>query len=807
MSKNTLWFNQIGLEDVKLVGGKNASLGEMIRNLSELGIRVPYGFAVTTEAYQYFLEHNNLVDSIRNDLSEIDYNDHVKLCRVAQKIRRNIQNGEFPKDLENEILEKYKELSLMYKKSDDVKDFEADVAIRSSATSEDLANCSFAGAHDTYLNVKCGKNILEKVKNCFASLYTERAIDYRKNVKYDNEIIKISVGVQKMLRADIQGGCAGVAFSLENLYGNENVITINCNYGLGESVVGGTVDVDEIIVHKNNLKKGYKAIVDKKLGSKKEQMIYSDSLEKRTQMIEVHEEDRYKFCISDDHSLELAKWVLILEDYYSKRNGNHINVDCEFGVDGQTGQLFLLQCRPETVHTNNNNNVLVEYKFTEEPPEPVAKGIAVCEKIATGKVKVILTMDTRIDKISFDEGDILVTTFSTPDMEPLMKKSSAVITSVGGVSSHTSIVCRELNKPAILSVTNATKLFKNGDVLTVSTSQGDIGYIYRGAIPFEKQETLLNFSEPPCKIVLNVADPSQAYSFARLPNSGVGLLRLEHLISNHIGIHPMALIQPEKVDKNTINKIKEITKGYDDLKKFYIDKLVFGIAKISSAFNVEKSHIIVRGSDFKSNEFRGLIGGDFFEPHEEAPIIAWRGACKYYSPEFRPAFELECKAMAKVRDELGFKNVHFEFPFVRTTDELIKVQEICKENGMERGKDGLMHCLMCEVTSNVLLADDFAPLVDYISIGSNDLQMASIMCSRDDALVQHLNNEDKCLRKMISMAIKSYHSHGLKISLCGDKPSFDFEFFKFLVDEGIDAISLSPNCVLKTLKMWEESKK
>lgn len=807
MSKKTLWFNEIGLDDVRLVGGKNASLGEMIRNLEELGIRVPYGFAVTTDAYQYFLEHNNLVDSIKKDLDEIDYNNHVKLCRIAQKIRRNIQNGEFPKDLETEILEKYKELSLRYKKNDDVKDFEVDVAIRSSATSEDLVTSSFAGAHDTYLNVKCNKNVLEKIKNCFASLYTERAIDYRKNVKYENEIIKISVGVQKMLRADVLGGCAGVAFSLENLYGNENVITINCNYGLGESVVGGTVDVDEIIVHKENLKKGFRAIVDKKLGSKKEQMIYSDSLEKRTQMIEVHEDDRHKFCISDDHALELAKWVLILEEYYSKRNGSHINVDCEFGVDGQTGQLFLLQCRPETVHTNNKSNVLVEYKFKEEPPEAVAKGIAVCEKIATGKVKVILTMDTRIDKISFDEGDILVTTFSTPDMEPLMKKSSAVITCTGGTSSHCSIVCRELNKPAVLSVTDATKIFKNGDVLTVSTSQGDVGYIYRGAIPFEKTETLLNFSEPPCKIVLNVADPSQAYSFARLPNSGVGLLRLEHLISNHVGIHPMALIQPEKVDKKTLTKIKEITKGFDDLKEFYVDKLVFGIAKIASAFSVEKSHIIVRGSDFKSNEFRGLIGGDFFEPHEEAPIIAWRGACKYYSPEFRPAFELECKAMAKVRDEIGFKNVHFEFPFVRTTDELIKVQEICKENGMERGKDGLMHCLMCEVTSNVLLVDDFAPLVDYISIGSNDLQMASIMCSRDDALVQHLNNEDKCLRKMISMAIKSYHSHGLKISLCGDKPSFDFEFFKFLIDEGIDAISLSPNCVLKTLKMWEDSKK
>lgn len=804
-NKLIVWFDKIGLSDVSLVGGKNGSLGEMICNLKKIGIRVPYGFAVTTNAYQYFLEYNNLVESIQNDLNEIDYNDHVILCRIAQKIRISIKNGEFPKDLENEILDKYQELCLMYKPDAD-KNYEVDVAIRSSATCEDLANCSFAGAHDTYLAVKSGKNVLEKIKNCFASLYTERAIDYRKNINYGNNTIKISVGVQKMVRADC-GGCAGVAFSCDNLYGNDNVITIHSNYGLGESVVGGTVEVDEIIIHKENLRRGYLAIVDKRLGSKKEQMIYSDSLEKRTQMIEVHEEARYKFCMSEEHALELAKWVLILEEYYSKRNGSHINIDCEFGVDGQTGQLFLLQCRPETVHTNINSNILVEYKFTEEPPEPIAKGIAVCEKIVSGKVKVIFTMDTRVDKIEFEEGDILVTTFSTPDMEPLMKKCSAVITCTGGTSSHCSIVCRELNKPAVLSVTDATKIFKNGDILTVSCAQGSTGYIYKGIIPFEKEETVLNFSEPPCKIVLNVADPSQAYSFARLPNSGVGLLRLEHLISNHIGIHPMALINPDKVDSLTLNKIKELTKGYNDLKKYYVDNLVFGISKIASAFPIDTSEIIVRGSDFKSNEFRGLIGGNFFEPHEEAPIIGWRGACKYYSNEFRPAFELECKAMSIVRDIIGFKNVHFEFPFVRTTDELIKIQEICKENGMERGNDGLKHCLMCEVTSNVILADDFSPLVDYVSIGSNDLQMASIMCSRDDTLVQHLNNEDKCLKKMISMAIKCYHSHGLKISICGDRPSIDFEFFKFLVDEGIDAISLSPNCVLKTLKMWEDYKK
>ena len=804
-NKYIVWFDEVGLDDVSLVGGKNSSLGEMIRNLKQLGIQVPFGFAITTHAYQYFLEYNNLVEQIKNNLKYVNYEDHVNLSRTAQKIRISIKNGEFPKDLETEIIEKYEKLSKMYNPPN-IKNYEVDVAIRSSATCEDLSNCSFAGAHDTYLNVRSGKNVLEKIKDCFASLYTERAIDYRKNINYNSDGIKISVGVQKMVRADC-GGSAGVAFSCDNLYGNDNVITINCNYGLGESVVGGTVDVDEIILHKANLRKGYRAIVDKRIGSKKEQMIYSDSLEKRTQMIAVHEEDCHRFCISDDHVLELGKWVLILEDYYSKRNGSHINIDCEFGVDGETNQLFLLQCRPETVHTNNNQNVLVEYKFTEEPPAPVAKGIAVCEKIATGRVKVIFTMDTRIDKIEFEEGDILVTQFSTPDMEPLMKKCSAVITCTGGPSSHCSIVCRELNKPAVLSVSDATKIFKNGDILTVSCAQGSVGYIYRGHIPFEKEETVLNFSEPPCKIVLNVADPSQAYSFARLPNSGVGLLRLEHLISNHIGIHPMALINPHIVDESTLTKIKELTRCYDDLKQYYVDKLVFGISKIASAFPVDTSEIIVRGSDFKSNEFRGLIGGDFFEPHEEAPIIAWRGACKYYSKEFRPAFELECRAMSIVRDVIGFKNVHFEFPFVRSVSELIKVQEICKENGMERGKDGLKHCLMCEVTSNVILADNFAPLVDYVSIGSNDLQMASIMCSRDDALVQHLNDEDECLKKLISMAIKSYHSHGLKISICGDRPSIDFPFFQFLVEEGIDAISLSPNCVLKTLKMWEDNKK
>ncbi len=804
-NKYIVWFDEIGLDDVLQVGGKNSSLGEMICNLKQLGIKVPFGFAITTHAYQYFLEHNNLVDIIKNNLKDVNYDDHVNLCRTAQKIRISIKNGEYPKDLETYILEKYEELSKMYN-SPNIKTYEVDVAIRSSATCEDLSNCSFAGAHDTYLNVKSGKNVLEKIKDCFASLYTERAIDYRKNINYNSDGIKISVGVQKMVRADC-GGCAGVAFSCETLYGNDNVMTINCNYGLGESVVGGTVDVDEIIIHKANLRNGYRAIVDKRIGSKKEQMIYSDSLEKRIQMIAVHEEARSKCCISDDHALELGRWILILEDYYSKRNGSHINIDCEFGVDGETNQLFLLQCRPETVHRNNNNNVLVEYKFTEEPPEPVAKGIAVCEKIATGRVKVIFTMDTRIDKIIFEDGDILVTQFSTPDMEPLMKKSSAVITCTGGTSSHCSIVCRELNKPAVLSVNDALKIFKNGDILTVSCAQGSTGYIYRGHIPFIKEETVLNFSEPHCKILLNVADPSQAYSFARLPNSGVGLLRLEHLISNHIGIHPMALINPNVVDELTLNKIKELTIGYDDLKKYYIDKLVYGISKIASAFPVDTSEIIVRGSDFKSNEFRGLIGGDFFEPHEEAPIIGWRGACKYYSKEFRPAFELECKALSIVRDIIGFKNVHFEFPFVRTIEELHKVQAICKENGMERGKDGLKHCLMCEVVSNVILADNFAPLIDYVSIGSNDLQMGSLSCSRDDSLVQHLNEDDSCLRELIRLAIVRYHNYGLCVSICGDRPSLDFSLFKFLVDEGIDSISLSPNSVIKILKLWEDNKR
>jgi len=803
MSKKTLWFNEVGLEDVKLVGGKNASLGEMIRNLSELGIRVPNGFAVTTDAYQYFLEHNNLVDSIRNDLEQIDYNDHVKLCRIAQKIRRNIQNGEFPKDLENEILEKYKELSLMYKKTDDVKDFEADVAIRSSSTQEDLANISAAGMADSFLNCRGNKNICEKIKACFASLYTERAIDYRKNIIKDVTDVRISVGVQKMIRSDIFS--SGVCFSVEVSQGNTDIITINSSWGLGESIVGGLVEPDEILISKPNLKKGYNAIVDKKLGSKLEKMIYSDSIEKRTHMIKVLEEERFRFSITDDQSIELGKWIILLEDYYSEKYGKYTPVDCEFAIDGLNGQLFLVQCRPETVHANNNKNILVEYKFMTEPPKPFAQGIGVCDKIATGKVKIILSLDTRIDKIQFEQGDILVCSFTSPDFEPIMKKASAVIAEVGGVSAHTSIICRELNIPAVLSVENATKIFKNNEVLTVSTAQGDVGYIYKGEVPFIKEETELNFNDPPCKIMLNVADPSQCYKFGKLPNSGIGLLRVEHLINNHIEIHPLALLYPEKItDNDTIERIKEITKGYTDYKEFYIDKLSFGIAKIVSAF-IDKN-VFLRFSDFKASEYYNLTGGKYFEPIEEASIIGWRGMSRYYSKQFQPAFELECQAVKRVRDIYGFKNLHVMFPFARTTKEVEKVQKILKEQGLERGIDGLQHALMCEVTSNVILADQFAKYVDYVSIGSNDLGMAAIMNSREDALVQHLFEDDEpCLKKMVSMAIKTYHEHGVPIGICGDRPSFDINFFKFLVEEGIDSISLSPNCVIKTFKLLQES--
>lgn len=785
-----LWFKEIGLDDVELVGGKCASLGEMIRNLDKLEIKVPNGYAITCESYQYFLEHNNLVIKIKEKLSEIDYEDELCLRKKAYEIRQLIQNGEYPEDLKEDIIRMYKELSKEYNEEN------IDVAVRSSATTEDLGEASFAGQQDTYLNVR-GKNILlEKVKNCFASVFNERAIDYRHNYNFDDFNIKLSVGVQKMVRSDL--GSAGVSFSIDTESGNENVIIINSSYGLGEMVVSGQIEPDEIILFKPKLKEGYNSIIDKKLGNKTDKMVYNDNIDKRTKIIKVDYEKIDKFSISNEHSLQLGKWVIKLEKYYTKVKGHWCPVDTEWAIDGITNELYIVQARPETVYSNLNKNILVQYKFIENLPKPITEGIAITEKIGSGKGKIILDIENNNN--NFNEGDILITTFTSPDFEPLMKKASAVIAEVGGRSSHCAIICRELQIPCITGIKDATKIFKNNQELTVSCNQGAIGYIYEGLIKYEKVETELNnLPEPKVKINMNVASPNEAFKYAKIPNKGVGLCRLEFIINNYIKVHPLALLNINKIEDIKIKEeILELIKGYKNAEEYFIEKMVCGLSRIGAAFY--PYDVIVRTSDFKSNEYANLLGGQYFEPNEENPMIGWRGAVRYYSKEYKPAFELECKALKKVRDIIGLNNIHIMFPFVRTVKELKNIQEILVEHGLERGNNGLKHALMCELTSNVILAEDFAPHIDYASIGSNDLQMSAIMCSRDDQLVQHLYNEEEpCLEKLISMAIKTYKQNGVEVGICGERPSIDLKFFNFLVNEGIDSISLSPHSVIKTL--------
>ena len=796
MRQNTLWFNQVGLNDVSLVGGKCASLGEMIQNLSGLGIRVPNGFAVTCDAYQYFLEFNNLVDKVKQKLNEIDYQDEHCLRKKAHEIRQLIQNGEFPSDLESEILQKYNELSQHYLDETGHNSHETDVAVRSSATTEDLGEASFAGQQDTFLNVCGKKNLLEKIKGCFASVFNERAIDYRHNLNFDGFDIKLSVGIQKMVRSDL--GSAGVAFSIDTESGNQNVVVINSSYGLGEMVVSGQIEPDEVMLFKPTLKEGYPSIIDKKLGNKTVKMVYNDSIDKRTKIIPVNSEKQPLFSISNEHAIELGKWVLKLEDYYSQVKGHWCPVDCEWAIDGNSNELFIVQSRPETVHSNANKNMLIQYNFLQDTPIPIAEGIAITEKIGSGQVKIILDIENYDEE--FNEGDILVTTFTSPDFEPLMKKASAVIAEVGGRSSHCAIICRELQIPCVTGVPDATKLFKNNQVVTVSCNQGSTGFIYNGFVPFEKTETPLeNLPDPPVKINMNVASPNEAFNYAKIPNQGVGLCRLEFIINNYIKVHPLALINVHQLENEKIkSEILELISGYQNPQDYFIEKMVYGLSRIGAAFYPHD--VIVRTSDFKSNEYANLLGGSLYEPHEENPMIGWRGAVRYYSKEYRPAFDLECRALKIVRDTIGLTNIHVMFPFVRTVKELKNVQEILALHGLERGNNGLKHALMCELTSNVILADDFAPHIDYASIGSNDLQMSAIMCSRDDALVQHLYNEEEpCLERLISMAIKTYQQHGVKVGICGERPSIDLDFFNFLVKEGIDSISLSPHSVIKTL--------
>ncbi len=796
-NKYTVCLQDVTLEDLKLVGGKNASLGEMLQNLSQLGITIPGGFAITVDAYWEFLHFNNLENAIYRVIEDIDMENLISLRKGGMQIRQMIRNGKFPKDLQNEIIHRYQELSKLYNQS------ATDVAVRSSATAEDLPDSSFAGQQETYLNVRGPEGILESVRNCFASLFTDRAISYRQHFKFDHFEVALSVCIQKMVRSDLAS--SGVAFSLDTESGFKNAVIINGSYGLGELIVQGAISPDEFIVFKPTLEKGFASIIEKNIGHKDRKMIYGDDPGQLTKIVSVQKDQQQKFCLTDEQILELSRWVCAIEKYYSDKKGYWCPMDVEWAIDGLTNQLFIVQARPETIHSQNDNRSLIEYSILAPQPEKrILQGIAVGSKIATGKVVIMYSLDGRDgshDGIDFHEGDVLVTDMTDPDWEPIMKKASAIVTNKGGRTCHAAIVARELGVPAIVGSRNGTDILKDGQLITVSCCEGDNGFVYEGEILFQKSETNLEdlptISTP---IMLNVASPELAFKFSHIPNAGVGLAREEFIINNYIQAHPLALLHHRELDDKILTeKIEKLITGYESEESFFIQKLSYGIGKIASAFHPHK--VIVRFSDFKTNEYANLLGGTYFEPKEENPMIGWRGASRYYSDKYRHAFGLECLAIKRVREKMGLTNVVVMIPFCRTVKELLRVYEVMKMYGLERGENGLEVYLMAEIPSNILLADKFAEHIDGFSIGSNDLTQLTLGLDRDSALVAELYDErNEAVKRSISSLIKTAKLMGVKVGICGQGPSDFPDFAAFLVDEGIDSISVTPDSVLRTLQ-------
>jgi pyruvate, water dikinase len=792
-------LNEIGMKDIRLVGGKCASLGEMIRNLSSLGVSVPQGFAITTEVYWKFLRANHLEEFISQEIKNIDHDNVESLRRSGQKIRQAIRNAKFPYDLGGEIIEAYELLS-----QHNLQQY-TDVAVRSSATAEDLPNASFAGQQESYLNVRGPSALIDAVRNCFASLFTDRAISYRDTFNFDVTQIGLSVCVQRMVRSDLAS--SGVAFSLDTESGFKDVVVINGAFGLGEMVVQGAISPDEFLVFKPTLKTGHAPIIEKKLGLKDKLMVYGDDPDERTKVIPAEKNQQNKFCIEDHQILKLADWVCKIEDYYSNFNGKWCPVDVEWAIDGISHELYIVQARPETIHSRKSNSVFTEYVLEDKcERKPVINGIAVGDKIAAGPVNILYSLDKRItDGNEFKEGDILVTDMTDPDWEPIMKKASAIITNKGGRTCHAAIVAREMGVPAIVGCRNATELLKEKQFVTASCAEGETGYVYDGNVNFRKIITDLgDLQNVSTSIMLNVANPSIAFQFAALPHKGVGLAREEFIINNYIQVHPLALLKHKQLgDARLSDEIIKRTTGYPSEEEFFIQKLAYGIAKIASAFFPEK--VIVRFSDFKTNEYRNLLGGEHFEPEEENPMIGWRGAARYYSDQYKEAFAMECKAIKKVRSVFGLTNVTVMIPFCRTVTELKEVKKVMKENGLIRGQDGLELFLMAELPSNIILAEEFAKYIDGFSIGSNDLTQLTLGLDRDSALVAYLYDErNEAVKQMIRMLIRQAKKMNVKVGICGQGPSDFPDFAQFLVEEEIDSISVTPDSFLKTARAIAE---
>ncbi|MDF5728518.1 MAG: phosphoenolpyruvate synthase [Rhizonema sp. PD38] len=803
-----LWFDEVGITDIPLVGGKNASLGEMIAQLTHKGVNVPTGFATTAYAYRYFISSASLEEQLRELFSDLDVENVKNLQERGKKARSLLLHTPFPIQLRDAIATAYKTLCDRYNP-------DTDVAVRSSATAEDLPDASFAGQQETYLNVTGVQGILAACHRCFASLFTDRAISYRQTKKFDHFSVALAVGVQKMVRSDL--ATSGVMFSIDTETGFQNAALITAAYGLGENVVQGSVNPDEYYVFKPTLKEGFHSIIDKRLGSKELKMVYDDG-SKHTKNVSVPPRERGKYALTDEEILQLGRWACLIEDHYSQIHGTQTPMDIEWAKDGITNELFVVQARPETVQSRKEQNVLRTYRLLWEDalnrtdadaenqnvpnssahcPLPLITGRAVGEAISQGKVHLILDVH-KLDR--FKAGDVLVTDRTDPDWEPIMKKASAIITNTGGRTCHAAIIARELGVPAIVGCGNATEILKVNQEITVSCAGGEEGHVYAGLLPFEVEEVPLeNLPRTRTEILMNVGNPQEAFSLSAIPNNGVGLARTEFIIANHIQTHPMALIHFDKLEDEFVKaKIAEITALYDDKPQYFVDKLAHGIGRIAAAFY--PNPVIVRTSDFKSNEYANLLGGRQFEPHEENPMLGWRGAARYYDKGYREAFALECHALRRVRDEIGLTNVIPMIPFCRTPDEGRLVIAEMARNGLQQGVNGLQVYVMCELPNNVILAEEFASIFDGFSIGSNDLTQLTLGIDRDSALVARLFDErSQGVKIMVKMAISAAKKHNRKIGICGQAPSDYPEFAQFLVEQGIDSISLNPDSVLKTM--------
>lgn len=782
-----LWFNELGIEDISLVGGKNASLGEMYRNLTKKGVRVPNGFAVTAYAYRYVLEKSGAMSELRSALRGLKVSNVKALAEAGRKAREIILRCEFPPDLQVAIVDAYKKLSKEYK------DKSTDVAVRSSATAEDLPEASFAGQQETFLNIRGAHDLMDACKRCFASLFTNRAIAYRAEHKFDHFKVALSIGVQKMVRSDLAS--AGVMFTLDTETGFPDVVFITGSYGLGESVVQGAVNPDEFYVFKPTLRHHFKPLIDKRLGEKATKIIYTDEGTHPIKKVNTSVDDRAKFCLSDDEALLLAEWAMIVEDHYSQKKGRWTPMDLEWAKDGRTKDLFIVQARPETVQSRKNLNVIEEFKLLQKG-KVITTGKSVGNKIASGAAHIIKDVK---DIEKFKAGEILVTEMTDPDWVPIMRIASAIVTNSGGRTSHAAIVSRELGLPCIVGTNNATKSIKDGQKITISCAEGETGVVYDGLLKFKVNRIdVKNIPKPRTKIMMNIGNPDDAFALSFLPNDGVGLAREEFIVNEFIKIHPLALLHFDEVkDAESRNKIEELTAGYKDKRDFFVDRLAMGVARIAAAFFPRD--VILRFSDFKSNEYANLIGGKYFEPKEENPMIGWRGASRYYNPKYKDAFALECKAIKKVREEFGLINLKVMIPVCRTPDEGRKVIQAMKENGLERGKFNLDVYVMCEIPSNVVLADEFCDVFDGFSIGSNDLTQMTLGVDRDSALVADIYDErSPAVKRMVEHVISVAKERKKKIGICGDAPSTYPEFAEFLVDCGIDSISLSPDALVST---------